>query len=203
MMAFLDVETTKLMRRDIATDDRAQAWLVEAAIELCTMDGERTDVISRRVRLPNDASVQPGAEVVHGISTRQARRSGCTQRWAMYGLLECLNEARYAISYGTFDREVGASLIERVAGPEVDNWLRMWNRPGLEWINCITVATAACKIPSGHETGGYRYPSLDAAGEILCGLPKRDGQHRSLDDLGRLKSVFFALRERGMIEVAS
>jgi hypothetical protein len=200
MIALLDIETTDLLRKGAAPSDASQPWLVSFAAELATDDGETLALINRRVRLPENTSIKDGAERVHGISTRQARRAGCSQRWAMFGILELLNESSAAYSYGSFDRDVGASLIERIAGNDLESWRRMWNRPGLQWVNVMVPATAACKLASGFDSGSYKFASLDQAGEILCGLPPREGPHSALDDLSRMKAVAMHLRALGYFE---
>lgn len=201
MYLFVDAESTDLIKEDLPPSSPEQPWLVQVGADLSDQNGKTTGFLRRYVRLPENASVRPGAEAVHGISTRQARRHGATQRWALYGILEMMNEARFAISYGRFDRDLGASLIQRIGGSETGQWLQQWSRPGLEWINLITTCSALCKIPGEHFSGGFKWPSLDVACEVLLGEAPREAEHDSWDDCQRLKRLFFALKERNALEL--
>lgn len=210
MILVLGVATTKLLQSDLPLDDRSQPWLVDVAAELMSMDGRTTDLIKRAVRLPKDTSIQVGAQDVHKISTRTARRSGASQRSIAYLLIELLNEARYVVSYSGMTAHVITSVIMRVAGNDAEQWLANWHRPGVEWIDLRTPATQICKLPYDppNALGGYRWPArAEAAAEILgpavCkGFEVEETYANSAawTNYKIDKSLFLAMRSRGMIE---
>jgi len=172
----IGLATTDLMRHDLPLDDRGQPWLVDIAAELMAADGRAVDIIKRTVRLPRDTTVKNGAQDIHKISTRSARRSGATQRWACFTLIEMLNEARFAISYSGMTREVISSVITRIAGNDAGQWLSAWQRAGVEWIDLRTPATQICKLPYDppNALGGYRWPSRAEAAEKVLGAAYGD-----------------------------
>jgi len=211
MILVLGIATNKLYRHDVDIDDRSQPYLVDIAAELQAPDGKPIDLVKRSIRLPQDAAMQAGAESVNKISTRAARRAGATQRWAVYCLMEMINEAKYAVSYGDMTRNVVASVIARVAGTDAQQWLGAWQRPGVEWIDLRTAATQICKFPyePPNDKGGYRWPSrLEAAetllGPLACAELAGDGATMSSAAWQNMKTdmaLFAALRERGVIDV--
>jgi hypothetical protein len=206
----IGIATNKLFALDLAPDDRAQPYLVDVAAELMSSDGKPTDLIKRTVRLPKDTSVQVGAQDVHKISTRTARRAGATQKWAVYGLVELINEARYAVSYSDMTRRVISSIIMRVAGNDAEQWLANWDRAGVEWVDLRVPATQICKRPYDppNALGGFRWPTRVEAADSLLGPEAvaalaTDGALMNSAAWLNLKTdraIFLALRSRGLIE---
>ncbi len=208
MYLFVGLATSKLLRSDLPTDDPSQPWLVDVAAELSTPDGKMVDLLKRTVRLPKGAAIQDGASAVHHISTRTARRSGAHQRWVCYGLLELLNEANVAVSFGDMTRRAVSSVIERVAGSDVRQWLAQWNRAGIEWADIRSPATQICKIE--RDSGdGYRWPSrAEAAAAILdpgelAVLTAEEQYGSAWHNMKTDKAIFMSLRERNAIEDAA
>lgn len=212
MILFVGIATNKLPRADLPLDDAAQPWLMSIAAELTAADHftATTALFNRAVRLPKGVSVQEGAEGVHGISTRTGRRSGCTQRWIAYGLLELLNEADVAVTYGDMMRKVFTSVIMREAGSDAQRWLAQLNRTGIEWVDLRTSCTEICKLPNTKsDIGGYRWPSRAEAAESVLDADKVDeleeeaGYGAAWQNMRTEKALFFALQAKNIIEVAA
>lgn len=207
----IGVATNKLFANDLDHDDRAQPYLVGVAAELMTPDGRAFGRHGpRAVRLPIDTSMQAGASGVNKITTRMARQSGASQKWAVYGLIEMLYEAKFAVSYGDMTRKTISSIIIRIAGPDTKRWLEEWQRPGVEWVDLRVPATQICKRPYDppNALGGFRWPSRAEAAESLLG-PEAvaalaiDGalmNSAAWQNLKTDRALFLALRSRGLIE---
>jgi hypothetical protein len=104
----------------------------------------------------------------------------------------------FIVGYGVdFDRDVIAGTMMRAG---LAKSLERWMRPGIVFRDLKDACTPFCKVPSGRDDDAYRWPSLDVAGEVLCGIPPRGGPHASWDDATRARRVFFELVRRGAIE---
>lgn len=202
------IATNRLLRQDIPMDDRAQPWLVDVAAELMSEDGKTIDMIKRTVRLPKDAAMQQGAEDVNHITTRSAKRAGGTQKSICYVLMEMMNEARFAVSYGDMTKKVVASIIQRSAGKDTEQWLLSWNRPGVEWVDLRTPATQICKLPHDPPSERFRWPSRSEAavtflGETEATLLVADGdvmKSAAWLNMRTDRALFIAMREAKLIE---
>ena len=107
------------------------------------------------------------------------------------------SQARYVVGHGvSFDRDIITSVLAR-NGRDAATWVR----PGLQFIDTMLAATPFCKIPSDHESDGYKWPSLDEAGALLLNEIPRSATHDAWDDIGRCKRLFFWLRDRGALDV--
>lgn len=212
MILFLGIATNKLLRADLPLDDPAQPWLMDVAAVLT--EGEHvcsTAIFKRSVRLPKDVSVQQGAESVHGISTRSGRRSGATQRWVVFGLLELVNETKTVVIYGDMTRKVVQSIIMREAGHDSERWLSQWNRTGIQWVDLRTACTEICKLPREKQTdmGGYRWPSRTEAAAAICGdvaMAKLAAESHSGSawlNMRTEQAIYYALRDRNVLEEAA
>lgn len=193
----IDTETSDLLRDDLPLDDPSQPWIVVVAAELVTDDGAALDFISLRIKA-DGRSIRSGATQVHGISTRQASRSGVSEIAALAILCDLAAQADSMVGYGVgFDRKVVESaLLRRKKDP------RMWVRPGIQVVDLIPACAAICKIPSEHPSGGYKWPSLDQAAQAILGLNPRQGIHTAHEDLVRAKLIWMQLRYSGALEAA-
>jgi len=193
----IDLETSDLLRDDLPLDDASQPWIVAVAAELSTDDGAALDFVSLRIKA-DGRSIRAGAQAVHGISTRQASRSGVSEIAALAILCDLAAQADCMIGFGVgFDRKVVESaLLRRRKDP------RMWVRPGIQVVDLIPACAALCRIPSDHPSGSYRWPSLDVACETILGLKPRQGIHTAHEDLTRAKLLWLHLTARGALEAA-
>lgn len=200
MFLMVDTETSDLIKRHVALDDPSQPWVVTLSAELLNVDGESIDFFSTHIRA-DGRKVRDNAAAIHGVSSSQAGRSGVPEVAALAMLCHFAAQARYCVGYGIdFDRQViEGVLLRRGKDPH------LWTRPGLEFVDCMKAATPICKIipDPPRDDGSYRWPTLDAACAHLLGETPRAGKHRSWDDCQRVRRLFFALRERGVLEIAA
>lgn len=198
MLLVIDTETSDLLKRDVPLHDPSQPWCVAVAAQLCDGDGLALDFIHARIR-SDGRQVRPGAERIHGISSRAAARSGISEVVALGVLCGFAAQAEYLIGHGvSFDRQIVESLLLR-RGKDT----KLWVRPGLSEICTMKTATALCRIPSGRDDNQFKWPSLDEACETILGEPRREGYHSAYDDCDRARRLFLALRERNCVEVAA
>lgn len=198
---FVDTESSDLLKRHLPLSDPSQPWIVSMAGDLSDGDGVPQAFFFTQVRAADGQKVRPGAEQVHGISSRDAAREGVPQIAALAMLCHLASQARYVVGYGLdFDRQLVESALLR-SGKDT----RLWTRPGLQFINCMLPATAICKLPpkEPRDDGQFKWPSLAEAQQIILGEPPRTGIHNAWDDMQISKRVFMELRRRGVIEVAA
>jgi len=195
---FIDCETSGLIKRSLPLDSPEQPWIVSLAAQLCDDAGRELASLNTRIRA-NGRTIEEGARKVHGVSTALAGRTGVSELAALgvlCGKESFASQARFVIGHGlSFDRDVVTSVLSR-HGRDATTW----TRPGLEFVDTMLAATPFCKIPSDHDSGGYRWPSLDAACEILLNEPPRTGEHDAGDDLRRAKLLYFWLRSHNAFE---
>lgn len=195
MFLVIDVETSGLLERHLPLNDPRQPWAVSLAAALCEDDGAERDLLHVRIR-SDGRKMHPKAVAVHGISDVEAATTGMRELIALSALLGLTDQAARVVGHGVdYDRQVIHGLLLRAKKP-VDRWLR----PGLEWIDTMRVSTALCQIPSQRVPDEYKWPTLDEAGERLCGLPHRAGKHSALDDVRRTRTLYLHLIEVGAIE---
>lgn len=199
MLLIFDLETSDLLRRDLPLEDPAQPWVVSIGAQLCAMDGAVRDHFHARIRA-DGRQVRAGAQAVHGVSSRDAARSGVSETVALGMLIGFAAQATYCAGHGIegFDRKVVESCLIRL-GKDT----RMWTRPGLQFVDTMLLATPVCRIPSGRDDGQFKWPSLDEACEAILGEPRREGNHSAYEDCDRARRLFIALRERNVVEIAA
>lgn len=199
MLLIVDSETSDLLKPDLPLGDPGQPWVVSLAAQLCAMDGTVRDFFHVRIRA-DGRQVRPGAHAVHGISSREAARSGVSEVTAFGMLIGFAAQATYAVGHGIdgFDRRVVESGLISLGKDTA-----MWTRPGLQFIDTMLVAVPVCQIPSGRDDGQFKWPSLDEASEIILNEPRREGAHSAWDDCDRARRLFLALRERNCVEIAA
>lgn len=199
MLLFIDCETSGLIKRNLPLDSAEQPWCCQIAAELCDEVGNQLACLNTRIRA-NGRTIDEGARNVHGVSSALAGRTGVSELSALgvlCGRESLASQARYAIGHGIeFDRDVVTSVLAR-HGRDATTW----TRPGLEFIDTMKAAAPFCKLPSDHDSGGYKWPSLDEACQILLGESPRVGHHDAWSDITRCKHLFFWLRLRGAFEM--
>lgn len=192
MLLFCKIATADKMR------DGEPPMIVSLAAELTDAAGAPLDFFHTRVRIGN-GSVKPEAQEVHGISSRMAARDGVSVITALGMLCGLVAQAKYLIGHAiTFDRDVAVGALQRL-----DKDPSKLVRPGLQLIDTMTAATPVCRLPSERNDGQYRWPTLDAACEaILHELPV-SGYRNAWTDMGKIKRLYFALRELQVLESAA
>jgi DNA polymerase-3 subunit epsilon len=199
MFLFVDVETSGLIKKNLPLDDSNQPWVVSLAAQLCDSAGNELAAIRTGIRA-NGRAIAGEASAVHGISSRMASYSGVAEKSALRllcGHESLVSQARYVVGHGLqFDKDVITGVILR------NGWdASVWTRPGVEFCCTMQAATPFCKLKGEHDSGSYRWPSLDDACATLLNDPAREGAHDAWDDLQRCKTLFSWLRERGAFEL--
>lgn len=193
-----DTETSGLPVAGIPKGHDQYPWPVQIGMELFDDDAATLGIFESQVR-SDGRKMSAGAIAVHGITDRSASRDGISEIAMLAVASGFAAQADYAIGFSvTFDIGVLESALMRLGKST-----RMLVRPGLQIVDLKEPAAQACKIQSDHDSGTYRWPTLDKACEIILGEPPRTGKHRGLADAQRAKRLFFALRERGLIDIQS
>jgi DNA polymerase-3 subunit epsilon len=198
MILIVDCESSDLIKRTLPLSDPAQPWCVQLAAELVSNDNQTLDFFSTHIRA-DGRKVRSAAQSVHGISSSAAGRSGVSEIVALGFLCGLAAQAKYVVGHGIdFDRDLITSLLMR-RGKDT----KLWTRPGLESICTMKAATPVCKLVPDppRDDGGWKWPSLDEASQIILGEPRREGAHGAWDDVCRTRRLFTALRERNLVEV--
>lgn len=197
---FCDVETSGLIKKHLPLDSAEQPWIVSLAAELTDHTGDHIACINTTIRA-NGRTITADAARVHGISSALAGRTGVSELAALgvlCGRESLASQARYVIGHGvSFDRDVITSVLLRQKRDPAS-----WTRPGLEFLDTMLAATPFCRLPSDHADGGFKWPTLDEACQILLDEEPRSGARDAWDDLRRTKRVFFWLRSRNAIDLA-
>lgn len=198
MFMACDLETSDLLKPGVSLGDPSQPWIVSAAAILFEENGATRDFFHTHIR-SDGRHVKSGAEAVHGISSRAAGRNGVSETAALGMLVGFAAQATHMIGYSvSFDRDIAVSTLIRLGKDP-----RMIARPGLEMVDLKLACTPLCRIPSDHESGGFKWPSLDDACEIILQEGRREGHHSAWDDCERAVRLFLALLERKVLEIAA
>lgn len=198
-MSFLviDCESSDLIREDVPLGDASQPWAVSVAADLCSDDGQSLAFFHTHIRSEGRA-IKEGARAIHGISTRDAGRNGVSEVTAIGFLIGLAAQATTVVGHGlSFDKQLIESLLIR-RGKDV----RMWTRPGLASVCTMLTAAPFCKIPSNHESGGWKWPSLDETLAAFA-MPPRPTPHSAWSDAQATKAIFMHLRALGAMEAAA
>lgn len=193
MLLFLKVASSDLIREGEPLDSPMQPWPVAIAAELTNMVGTVLGSMLAPIRSEGRA-IKPAATAKHGISTRDAARAGVSEIAALGYLVQLAMNPTHLIAWrADFDRDVLVAALSRLKKDS-----RMLLRSGLELVSVQDKAAAACRLPGGPD-GQFRMPTLDEACQIILGAAREVGPHDATDDLRVMRSVFFALRDRGLI----
>lgn len=197
MILSLDLETSNLPPKGIEIGSDQYPWPVQAGCVLFELSGHDRAVFGSRIRSDN-RTIHPAATAIHGITTREAGRSGIPEKTALSLICNLAAEASTLIGFNVaFDRDILVSSIIRL-GQDPKKLVR----PGLQVLDLMQPSTAFCKLPSERDTGEYRYPKLDEAMCMLRRERPRHGYHNALNDALRAKRLFLSLHHRGAIETS-
>lgn len=196
MWLVCSLATSGLLDRDKPLDDPSQPWPVACAAALFDDAGEMHDRMNPMV-LPKGRLISSDATAIHGITARQAEREGQMEAVALAYLVGMASNAEAVVGFGmTFMRDVITTALMRAGRPTT-----RWLRPGLQFIDLIQPAAAACKLPSEHESGTYRWPSLDTAANALGFGVNPVSLRNTWSDMELAARIFFTLKIRNMIEL--
>lgn len=196
MIIALDLETSGLPAATAEIGSQQYPWAVSAACVLFDFAGRDLAVFSSRIRA-DGRTISPGAQAVHGISAREAGRGGIPEVVALSVICNFASEARFLTGFNIdFDRKILESALIRL-GKDA----RKLVRPGLVAVDLMKPAAAFCRLPSGHDSGSYRWPSLDAALQTIRNERPRTGHHDALRDAMAAKRLFLSLHHRKALDV--
>lgn len=199
----IDLETSGLPPKGVSIGDPQYPWMVEVGAVLFPLPslppadaGEF--IFSTRVIAADGRQIQAGAAAVHGITTRDAGRFGVSEVVALGVICGYARNARWITGFNVaFDRDiVHSALILLKKDPTA------FTRRGLQIVDLLPPATAACKLPSDHESGGYRWPKLSTAMNMLLGEEPSEGKHRALPGAQSAQRLFAFLHARGMLDIS-
>lgn len=195
MILAVDVETSNLPPRGMGIENPQYPWPMQIGAVLFDVDGRDHAIFSSRIRA-DGRTVSDGAQAVHGISAREAGRSGIPEIIALAAVCHFAGQASYMVGFNIeFDRDVlHASILRLNQDP------KRLMRPGLEIVDLMKPSSAFCKLDSGREDGQYKFPRLGEALSVIRNERPRQGRHDALRDAMAAKRLFFSLRHRGAFE---
>ena len=197
---FCDVETSGLVDKRRPLEDASQPWVVSIGAELTDIEGDTIAHLATPIRAEG-RKIRPEAAAVHGITNEMAGRGGVSETAALGVLMGMVDQIPYGGMVVGFSLEFDRMAILGVLlRRNAERAVKSWTRPGLIWTDIQEPATPFCRIPSDHVPDTYRWPSLDEAGTVLCGMAPRAGLHGAYDDATRCRRVFFELVRRGAVE---
>lgn len=196
MILAVDVETSNLPPRGMGIENPQYPWPMQIGAVLFDVDGRDHAIFSSRIRA-DGRTVSDGAQAVHGISAREAGRSGIPEIVGLSLVCHFASQAKYLTGYNVeFDRDIlHASIIRLNQDP------RRLIRPGLALIDLMRPSSAFCKLDSGREDGQYKFPRLSEALSGIRNERPADGRHDALRDARSAKRLFLSLRHRGALEL--
>lgn len=198
---FLDLATSGLYRTDLPRDHSAQPFAVKLAFEHSTHKGHTLSRLEGLVK-PSGRYIDPGAVEAHGIGQKMAERYGVAELYPLIYFAQFGRLIDEVVTFSKFDLRVMDSILTKLAlelrKPQ-DHYVKIWRRPGIRFLDIQTpLCRDACRIPG--EDGAYRLPSLNAAGEIILGLPSSGNIRDPWADLGKLKRLYFHFKDLNAFE---
>jgi DNA polymerase-3 subunit epsilon len=197
MILALDVESSNLPAKGMAIDHPQYPWMMQVAAVLFSFDGRDHAVFSTRIR-SEGRTVSEGAQRIHGISTKEAGKTGIPEIVALSAICHFAGQARLLTGFNVeFDRDIlQASIIRLGQDP------RRLVRPGLQLVDLMRPSAAFCKLPSECDDGSYRWPKLSDALSGIRNERPRQGHHDALRDAMAAKRLFLSLHHRGAFDLS-
>jgi DNA polymerase III alpha subunit (gram-positive type) len=167
LIAFLDVETSGLLRKDLPFDDPSQPRMLQISCKVVSKDRE----ISQFTRLikPQGWSIEAGAEAVHGIDEGTAYQGGVEAWFALSELRVALQNVTRVVGHNiqNFDRQIITAEIARAKGG--GEW---WSAQFKNIYDTMEHATPILNIPG--QWGEAKWPTLEESVQFF-------GRHISHD----------------------
>jgi len=189
MYLIFDTETTGLPASYKASVSNVDNWprIVQLAWETYDRREQKTAEWSSVIR-PDGFKIPPDAERIHGISTREAVRSGISITKALDEFLEALAGASVVIAHNlSYDGSVIGAELYRLGN----------RRPfrGKTEVCTKEAATDFCGIPGPY---GFKWPTLN---ELHLKLFRKNVKeaHNAAADVATCSKCFFELKRLGVI----
>lgn len=201
MILVVDSETSGLWKDDLDPTDPGQPHMVQLGAQLYDAQGVKRAHLSCLIK-PDGWEIEPQAEEKHHISTRVCHRYGLPLVAALVPLMEMSSVAKRIVGHNIqFDRRVIAVSAKRAGASGL--W---WSRAASKLYCTMEHSAEAVGIPS--EFGGFKWPSLEAAVNALCGRgfgqPEQNddipytAKHDADSDIEATYAVYRALEARGL-----
>jgi len=200
LFVFLDAETSGLLRKELPADDPAQPHLLQLAAKAVRVeflssvsaflkDTKRTLGQFSLIVRPDGWEVEPGAERIHGISTRLAAQVGVPCWLVLAQLKAMVANATRIIGHNLmgFDYQIIDLAIKRVGSDPA--WWR--GKTGILF-DTMEHATPIVRLPG--QFGDYKFPSLEEAVRFFG--KDWSSRHDPADDVEACEFVFWQLAER-------
>lgn len=197
MILSIDVETSSLPAKGMTIESPQYPWPVQVGCVLFDFDGHDRATFGSRVRAPDGKKIAPAATEIHGISSRDAARSGIPEILALSLITNLAGEAKFLTGFNIeFDLAIiQAAIIRNGRDPS------KLTRPGLQVLDLMKPSTAFCKLPRNADDGSYKWPHLH---EALAGIRSErpaNGHHDALKDAYSAKRLFLSLHHRGALDI--
>lgn len=191
MNLVVDTETSGLMKDGLDPLDPTQPHMVQLGAQLFDKDWVKRAHLTVLIK-PEGWSIEPGAEAVHGISTKTCSRYGIALAEALVplrGLVACAS--RVIAHHMEFDRAVISSAIHRAGGEGL--W---WKRAAGKMLCTMETSTEVCAIPGEF---GRKFPKLEEAVAILCPDADLPVKHDAESDIAACVAVYRSLVGMGVV----
>lgn len=187
---FFDVETNGLPDDWKAEIEDVENWprVVQIAWILANENGEEIQRKQFVIR-PDNWSISPKSQEVHGISTKFAMENGVPIQQVISLFLPDLKIADCLVAHNmNFDYRVWGAELFRELGYE-----KMSDKNGI----CTMLSTTNfCALGGGYR--GYKWPKLEELYSILF-EETFDGAHDAMIDVEAMVRCFWELRKREVI----
>lgn len=198
MILAIDAETSGLPSKGMQIDNPQYPWACQIGCALFGFDGHDRAIFGSRIRAPEGRKISEGAAKVHGITSRDAARTGVPEIIALGVVCAYAAEARYIVGFNlNFDRSIIEAALIRL-GKDT----RKLMRPGLEAIDLMKPSASACKLTGMADDGGYKWPRLSEALALIRNERPCHGHHDALKDALSAKRLFLSLHHRGYFDIA-
>lgn len=191
---FGDTETTGFPKSGNLIQE-GQARVCQVAFLLTDENGKSLAEFSSLIK-PEGWTIPEEVSKIHGFTTEICEAYGLPHEDVINIYLDLIEKAETEVYHNQkFDRQM--LLIERAyndikcrsSGDELEGL------PELPKQFCTMLeSTKVCKIPS--PKGGYKWPKLSEALQIICGKTLGDQAHDALWDARACRDIFFGLRAK-------
>ena len=193
----LDTETTGMFDFKKASDAEGQPRMIQLAALLVNDAKQMMSCFSLLIK-PDGWTVPAEATAINGITTEDCVRYGVPVCQALEMFRALFERADLTVAHNhSFDQKVIRGEAKRMqSGPPFIAVLREWRDQIKPQFCTMQMATAACKLPktSTRGAGGFKWPKLEEAYEILCGK-KMTGAHDAWTDARACAAVYFKLKD--------
>lgn len=194
----IDLETSHLPPDGIPLGDPQYPWMMEFGLELFHISGTGRCWNMNSLVEADGRIAHPAAKKVHGITERDTVRAGQREIIALGSICGWAKKVGFVTGFNLdFDQNIVLSAL--ILHKRSSNF---FIRPGVQFVDLLKPSQAMCKIPSGWESGEYRWPSLAVAMRTIVGEENPvEEKHEAKVGAEQAKRLFLALHQRRILEV--